>query len=400
MAENVQIAVFEGGALKVHATGEQSREAVLALPLSRLLVKLVKVPAENREDPVSFVTPVLQAMSPYPDEPLTVSCETVRESAEGLVVLAAALPESATDDIAEALDAEKLNVTRVDALALGWLRELWPMLKFEQTGVRRMVLLDGADCISLFVLDDDQPSAVRALSKECDFRREIMLSLLEAEDFGGSRDLKEIVTVGEIAEDVLSAFAPVRRLTCEDGSVQGVADRTVDPSCLNAIPASWQEVLEESRFKAKLKRFLAVAGGLWALLMGVLFGVPLVFGFMTDHQKNLSKEHSRKYAEVKEMREKVRLVQKYSDHARGALEILKAVSDRLPEGIELNSWNFRREEGVKFSGESDDASSVYTLKDRLLETQAFADVILTGPSAGKGGKQRFDIDCRYATEEP
>ena len=82
-----------------------------------------------------------------------------------------------------------------------------------------------------------------------------------------------------------------------------------------------------------------------------------------------------------------------------ALEGLTAVSDRLPEGVELNSWNFRREEGVKFAGESDDASGVYTLKDRLLDTKVFAEVILTGPSAGKGGKQRFDIDCRYATED-
>ena len=399
MADNVQIAAYEGGALTVRSTGERSGEAVLALPLNRLLAKMIRVPAEHQEDPSAFAAPILQAMSPYPDEPLTVSCERVRESEDGVVVLAVALPESATDDIAEALDAEKLNVTRVDALALGRLRVLWPKLNDGRTGLRRLVLLKSVDCVSLFVLDDDLPSAVRALSNESDLRREVMLSLLEAEDFGGSRPLAEIVVVGEVETEALASFAPVRKVEAEDDSIQGVVDRTLDPSSLNAIPESWQEVLEETRFKAKLKRFLTIAGCIWALIMGILFGVPIVYGFMTDHQKNLSKEHSRKYAEVKEMREKVRLVQKYSDHSRGALEVLKAVSDRLPEGVELNSWNFRREEGVKFAGESDDASGVYTLKDRLLDTKVFAEVILTGPSAGKGGKQRFDIDCRYATED-
>ena len=100
-----------------------SGEAVLALPLSRLVVKMVRV-AEG-EDPVAVATPILSAMSPFPDEQLTVSCETVSETEKGRVVLAAALPESAAEDIADALDAAKLNVTRVDALALGELRALW-----------------------------------------------------------------------------------------------------------------------------------------------------------------------------------------------------------------------------------------------------------------------------------
>ncbi len=426
MAENVQIAAFEGGQLTVHATGEKSREAVLALSLSRLLVKMVRVPSVNRDDPAAFATPLVQALSPYPDEPLTVSCETVCETADGLVVLAAALPESAAGDIAAALDEAKLSVTRIDLLALGRLRMLWgslvsghgragspsqPQGAFGESALpnRRIVLLHGADCISLFVLDDDVPCAVRAVSFESDLKREVMLSLLEAEDFGGPKPLAEIVVVGNDMGGDLSTFAPVRYLDAPDESVRGVAERSLDPASLNALPASWREVLEETRFKSKLTRFLTVAGVLWALVMATLFGVPIAYGFMTDHQKSLSKEHARRYREVKDMREKVRLVQKYSDHARGALEILKAVSDRLPEGVELNSWNFRREEGVRFSGESNDAASVYMLKDRLLETKLqnedgeeatlFAAVELTGPSQGRGGKQRFDIDCKFEAEE-
>jgi hypothetical protein len=105
------------------------------------------------------------------------------------------------------------------------------------------------------------------------------------------------------------------------------------------------------------------------------------------------------------MREKVKLVKKYSDHTCGALEIMKALSDRLPEGIELSSWHFERNDsensdgGVTVSGEADSAALVYQFKNSLIESGMFARVELQGPSAGRGGRQRFDIECLFEAEE-
>ena len=408
MSTEAQVAAFEGGELRVVAFGEKSREAVLALPLNRLLVKMVRVPPG--EDPVAFSEPVLKALSPFPDDALTVSCETVREDERGQIVLAAALPESAVDDIGEALDAAKLSVVRIDALVLGLLRGVWTALG-ESAG-RRLVVVRSADCLSLVVLDRDEPSAIRAIAEAGDVKREIMLSLLEAEDFGGAKKLEEIVVVeaaaesgGSTAETVLSSFAPVRTLTVgADAALVGVAERSSDPSALNALPESWREMLEETRFKAKLVKSLSVAIGIWLLAVGVLFGVPVVYGFMTDHQKGLSKQHQRQYAAVKEMKAKVDLIRKYSDHARGALEIMKAVSDRLPAGVTLSSWNYRRDEGVRVSGEAGSSEETYAFKDAMDEMaggegeKIFNAVNLNGPNASKGG-YRFDLECQYQSGE-
>ena len=431
MPIEAQVAAFEGGKLRVLASGETSREAVLALPLNRLLVKMVRVP--QGEDPVAVAEPVLKSMSPFPDDSITVGCETVREDGDGRVVIAAALPESAADDIGEALDAEKLSVVRIDSLALGQIRGVWPSLG-ESSG-RRLVLLDSIDCLSCIVLDGDQPSAIRAITDRSDLRREIMLSLLEAENFGGARRLDEIILVetdAAAATDptdsadpaastapadptdakdsfaALEAFAPMRRLMVgADAALVGVAERTADEGALNALPASWRELLEETRFKAKLVKCLSIAGGIWLLIMAVLFGVPMVYDFMTDHQKSLSKQHQRQYKEVKDMKAKVDLIHKYSDHARGALEIMKALSDRLPEEITLTSWSYKRDEGVRVSGEGDTAESVYAFKDAMDEMSAgegedgeriFPTVTLNGPNASKG-KHRFDLDCQYKGEE-
>ena len=427
MSTEAQVAAFEGGKLRVLASGEKSREAILALPLNRLLVKMVRVPQD--EDPVAFSEPILKVLSPFPDEALTVSCETVRDDENGRVVIAAALPESAADDIGEALDAEKLSVVRIDSLALGQLRGIWTTLG--ESSARRLILQDSPDCLSCIVLDGDQPSAIRAITDRTNLWREVTLSLLEAENFGGARKIDEIVLVetdGAAREDAsstedgrtvavsatgvdtqaLAAFAPIRRITVgSDAALVGVADRANDEGSLNALPESWRELLEETRFKAKFTRCLAVAGGIWLLIMAILFGVPMVYGFMTDHQKSLSKQHQRQYAAVKEMKAKVDLIHKYSDHARGALEIMKALSDRLPEGITLSAWTYKRDEGVRVTGDAEVAEDVYAFKDAMDAMsededgegeRIFGIVELNGPNASKGG-YRFDLDCQYKSEE-
>lgn len=390
MAREAQIVAYEGGALRTLPSRSSGREAVVALPLTCLLLKLVRVPVG--EDPVAVAAPVLKALSPFPDEELTVSCETVSENEAGKVVIAAAMPESAADGVAEALDEKKLTVTRVDALVLGHLRAVWGRLNTAD-GQRRLVRLRSPDCISLFVLDGDQPVSISAVVDEGDLKRGEMLALLEAEDFAGPKPLAETVDLGEPQGDE---------------ALEGIAERSDDPASLNALPASWREVMDETRFKSKLFRFLAVAGVVWALVMAVLLGVPVVYGFMTDHQKGLSRQHSRKYREVVAMKERVEIVRKYSDHTLGALEIMKAVSDRLPEGVTLSSWSYKQGDVLRIAGEAPLDGSELDLKESMEalaygdengETnKVFSSVHLGNTSEAKG-MRRFNLDLSLKTEE-
>ena len=390
MQKETRFAAFEGGELHVLADDSKCREAVLALPLSRMIVKVLRVPAE--EDAVAFALPVLKALSPYPDEPLSVSCETVRDSAEGRVVIAAALPEDSAADVAEALDAAKLNVVRIDALAFGALRRIWgDVLSGAEGGHdRRLVVLKSPDCASLVVLDGDMPVSVRGVAPGADMKRETLLSLLEAENFAGPKELA----------------ATIEREVPTDDALEGVKERSFEQGSLDVLPDSWREVLMETRFKAKLTRNLAAAGILWALVMGVLFGVPVAYGFMTDHVKDLCRQHSKQYKAVADKKAKTELVRKYSDHDRGALEIMKAVSDRLPEGITLASWEFTRGDGVCLRGEAEDKGAVYELKDRLVAVggedggePVFHEVNLGAVSSQKDGRQKFELECRFEQEE-
>ena len=128
-------------AFRAAAVAFGTREFVLSLPLSKLLVKTVRLPMEARDDLLGAAQLELDGISPFPDEVLTPGVEVMAETDKELVVLVAALPEAAAAEVGAALAAAKVHVLRTDATALGWLRGLWPQICARADAARRIVLL-------------------------------------------------------------------------------------------------------------------------------------------------------------------------------------------------------------------------------------------------------------------
>lgn len=416
MTDGTKIAVFEDGELKLFGKGGAKGEAVLALPLDRFISKVVEIPANSALPESVIVSQTLQPLSPYPDTPLTVSCETLRETETGRIVLAVAVPEDSVDDIADALDANKLNVTRIDVLSLGTIRMAWQHLGFGSDALRRLVLVVGSTSLSLFVMDGDCPVAVRAIPRDGDLKREAMLLLIEAESFADASPLVESVVLGECDASSLEDFASIRFVDVADiDSVEGIAQRSAEENTLNALPDSWRDVLDETRFKTKMKRFAAAAIGLWIVMLAVIIGVPQYYDYLTGKQREISKAHSREYRRVREKKEQVEAVRSVFNHDLGALESLRVVASAMPEGLVLSRWNFKRGDVLTFSGtsESGNHQSVYDFKDALSavrlsyisgdegddETPYFQNVILPRGVVSKGSKASFDVECDFKAEE-
>ena len=416
MTDGTKIAVFEDGELKLFGKGGVKGEAVLALPLDRFISKVVEIPANSALSESEIVSQTLQPLSPYPDTPLTVSCETLRETETGRIVLAVAVPEDSVEDIADALDANKLNVTRIDVLSLGTIRMAWQHLGFGSDALRRLVLVVGSTSLSLFVMDGDCPVAVRAIPKDGDLKREAMLLLIEAESFADASPLVESVVLGECDASSLEDLASIRFVDIADiDSVEGIAQRSAEENTLNALPDSWRDVLDETRFKTKMKRFAAAAIGLWIVMLAVIIGVPQYYDYLTGKQREISKAHSREYRRVREKKEQVEAVRSVFNHDLGALESLRVVASAMPEGLVLSRWNFKRGDVLTFSGtsESGNHQSVYDFKDALSavrlsyisgdegddETPYFQNVILPRGVVSKGSKASFDVECDFKAEE-
>jgi hypothetical protein len=107
--------------------------------------------------------------------------------------------------------------------------------------------------------------------------------------------------------------------------------------------------------------------------------------------------------------------------------MLKAVSDRMPEGVTLTSFNYRKGEKLSIIGEAELPTAVYNFKNALVnaavvevvgegkedgetdgeaseksEGQAteklFAEVTLTGPSKSRN-VHKFSMECLFESPE-
>ncbi len=417
MAEEVQIVSFDGEGLHMPPRLRKGGEAVLALPLCRLLAKVVRVGVDDAEGLSVVAERELKAMSPYPDEPLSVSCEVLKEDAEGTVALALALPESSADDIGEALDAAKVGITRVDALVLGLLRSAYNELSGDG---RKVVLSQEGDCVALVVLDGQTPCALRALSPDSAIKGEFAFSLLEAEASAGPAPLSEILVSGDVQTDGLEELAPVRALVADAAdAVRGVAERSAEQGTANALPQTWQDILEETRFKRKMVVGFGAAAFLWVASLGVILGVPWYINHQAEKVDLSRRAHMPAYRKVSDKKEQVETVRSVSNHDLGALETLRVVAGVLPEGVELTKWNFKRGERLSFSGTAEGGDNiennrrVYALKDALTGFQLseisgndedadipfFTDVSLPKGVAQRSGKATFDVECSFMVVE-
>jgi hypothetical protein len=402
-------------ALKEAASFFKTREFAVSVPLSHTLIRVFRVPVEERENIDLILNDEFEKASPFPDEVLQVGKEIILETSTELVVLAAAYPMKAAIELSGAFEEANVNVINTDISFLGRLRSIWSELISDNSAFRKVALCNFGDGWDMSVIDDCSPIFFRHLgvfSAEKEFVREVMFSLVGISGGVGAKGADEIIihSNDEISSsliEALSPLAPVRIIKCEDeyGGVQGCAQRFIENDSIDITPATWRFSLIESRFISKAKTIMITVGAIWALALGTLLGVPIAFDYMADREKALIKAHEKKFKSVSDMKARVELVRQYSDHSDGMLEVLKVVSDCLPEGTTLTSFTYKRGESVKISGEAAAENNVYDYKDELSKSGMFPKIELTGPTAVRDRLdrtrtvQKFDITASFEEEE-
>ena len=381
------------------------RNVVLSLPLSRLLVQVMKFPAEMRNDLADAVSLQMDKLSPFGGEELTISHEVLAETDTEIWVLGAAMPAITFNDIGAALRLSKLHVTRTDISGLGWFRALCAPLQLTRPG-RRVVLMDLDDGWDMIVIDHGIPVLIRGMGIQQDIDsliREITLSFMSAELEAGACLASEVLIVSNNPPDAERDSriqklldAPVHHHTPphEDGGVEGVALRTRENASMDLTPALWRNEIREAKITKQVYTGVAIAMTIWLVIMGWLFGAPRYYKFRTDRSKAYAKAHEKAYKQVADTRARVNLIESYMDRTHSSLEMLRIVSEALPQGITLAGFTYKKDEGIKINGDADEPSLVYAYKDAITENPLFETVTLTGPSASRG-KHKFDIDAKF-----
>ncbi|MBR1870350.1 MAG: hypothetical protein IJ802_00800 [Kiritimatiellae bacterium] len=405
-------------AKKFHA-----KEIVLALPLSRLLTQSIRVPDEDRDLLEEKAQMQLKAASPFPDEDMLVATETLADTGVSVRAMATALPEASAEEISNALDAAGLKVVRTDATLYGWIETLRERINGgdqaaeaqASSAFKKLLLFGFGGEWDVAIWENGSLSHARGLGAiEGDqLKREVMLTLL-AQGAAGFGEV--VVFTPDAADDVdLPDIAPVRTEVVEDlfGGVKGVGLRTgIDGAC-DATPTVWREALAEARFSKKMSVFLAIAGVVWLVIAGAMAGGPFVYDYLTDSVKSLSKAHSKEFTTVRDTKERVALVRRYSNKDTSALEMLRIVCDQMPQGVALSRLQYTKDQKLTLQGDADDAQKVYDFKDRMVAVKyapaaeqgekrvkvpMFANVNMKGPTL-KRGRQSFTLEASFEAKE-
>lgn len=395
-------------ALGAAANALGSRTVILALPTSQLLVKVLSLPAAAAEDLQSIVQLQMDKVSPFPGEELTVGCETLATRGTILQVLGAALPRAVLETWDRRLQAAGIKVLRLDMALAGWWWALGDRQVLKPDDGRRLVLFEHAGEWDLVLVDDGVPVVARGLGvpvEAVDIARDVTLSLLSAELEGASQPLRETIVIsaqppGPSLKEALVAAggAPVRHVSVEalGSPALGVARRTTEHAALDLIPAIWRQREEAGVVRRRFLRGMIAAAALWLVLVAGLLLLPWFMQSLIARQEAAVAADLASFRQVADVRDRVRLIRSYMDRSHALLEVLRAVTGAQPEGVELVSVAYRREDGVKLAGEAAEAALVYAFKDQLDSAGIFARSTLTGPTRDVARRRdRFEIDARF-----
>jgi len=382
-----------------------ARQVVLALPLSRLLVQVMKFPSEMRDDLADAVSLQMDKLSPFAGDELSVSHEVLSEGEADIWVLGAAMPTVVFEEIGTALQLAKLHIARTDIASLGWFRTLCGPLNLMRPG-RRVLLMDMDDGWDLIVVDHGVPVLMRGLGVIPDTEtliREITLSFMNAELEAGTLTPSEVLVVSahaptpeQSAQITELLGAPVRHHLPPDadGGADGVAIRTYEAATMDLTPLIWRNAVKEARTTRRVMTGVALAMVGWALIMGTLFSVPAVYKQMTQRTRAQSRAIGSAFKQVSDMRDRVYLIQSYMNYTNSALELLRISTDLLPEDITLYSFSYDKAEGVKINGDADSPQIVYDYIEAMKREPIFDEVTYSAPSASRG-KLKFAIDAKF-----
>jgi len=377
------------------------REVVLAFPLSRLLVRILKLPVAMRDDLADAVHLQMDKISPFDDGGYSTGYEVLSEDEEYLWVLAAAMPSAAFDAVNAPLSQVGWRVVRTDIGLLGWLRTLCGPFNLGSPG-RRVLLAHFKEDWMLMVMNHGTLVLARSFKNISSYDalvRELTLSLLNVEIDAGALAVVELLVVAEAPpapelyrklHSLLGLEADYKEFPSLDGGVMGVALRSVEEGVIDLTPPYWRATLKEGALRKRVVMAVAVAVGFWLLFMAALFSGPLVYKQLTRGVANKSRAHLREHKSVADTRKRVNLILSYTNRQYSPLEMLRVVSGYLPQGITLTSFNFKKGDGIKISGDADQPTLVYQFKNAITEDPLFQSVALTGPSASRD-KHKFEV---------
>jgi len=180
-------------------------------------------------------------------------------------------------------------------------------------------------------------------------------------------------------------------------AAQGLALRSAagNGGRLDLTPPAWRAVEGQKSFRKKMITITVLLAVVWLLAAGALIG-----GLFLEESRVASLTSGRDEMrgpamEVRTMRRRAYMIRRYMDRSDSALECLREISELQPAGVDLESFSYRKGDGVRIKGEAGRVNQVYSFKSNLDKSELFLETKLEGPASNRRtGKQGFEMELR------
>lgn len=365
----------------------------VSLPSSQLLMRMLELPSINPQELKSMVELQMDQISPFPVDQLTISYEVLRQTENHSRVLAVAAQRKIVDALGDLFKAQNVYIRSLDAEILAW----WSLLiAYGQVPCqgRVILILEEHTEFSMIVVDDGVPVCFRSLELFHNFTDEAVMreiveemryTLLSLEAEYGHRDgcTVEVWSESEFPEQLVNLLKEQCGGTINLhalGSIppvsEGLALRTAERRLHHAelVPREWIELQRRKRLM-KIGTIATIA--LLSIWMAVISVTGAVFTFQRASYNRVRREALKYDAPARAAqaaRDEMISLEKYADRSHSALECLRAVAVALPDGVEIASFTYKKDEAVSLRGSSGGAEAVYDFFQKLGASEIFTGV--------------------------
>ena len=402
--------------VRAHRAAWKGR-VILAVPSAQTLLRVLSLPSTDPAELRGMAELQLDKFSPFPAEQMLTSVETLGQDDKSSRVLVAVAQRERMDALgAPWLQAGYLPDS-VDVDLLAW----WHLVgaRAPQAAGCDVLLLLRPVGVDLVATQAGEPVLFRSLDATgegasglsgADLLEEINYTLINLETEGDVA--KPRFTVWSAADAPPEWRAALQQLPGEPPEFhelqelprlsEGLARRAAQSAgrSINLAPADWAASRRQRQMQRGVTLLAAVLTGVWLLGLAVLLGGSQwqryrVAG-LTATLRNLEKPAER----VGEQLKRAETLEQYADHSRSALEVLREISQRLPSGVKLTSFIYRKNNSVALRGEADAPEMIYGLLRDLEQCKLFAQVkaegITRAPASAGGQRTQFGLTLMLA----
>ena len=379
-------------ALKPALAGLKGRVAI-ALPSDQVLLRVVRLPSTDLDELREMASLQVDKFSPFPVEQMAVGQELLAQHEGSAQLLIAASRRENVDRLESELSAAGITPREVDVAVLGW----WRLLKQENhvPGEGRHLLMIVEDrSTELLVVQDGVPVVIRSLAPVSDaapqeaaeeLAEELNYTLTTLESEWGLR-VPGLLRVWHRSGVPLAFFEHLRArfeaqveahpLDALPPLSEGLARRALErgPHLLDLAPPEWKAAVASRRLSRRLMTAGAVFLGLWLVALAVLLiGLQTSKSRLANARADLATLQG-PAREVEQFKNQVRALERYLDPTFSALECLREICDKLPGGVDINAFTYKKYGQIAVRGESDSSEPIYDFFQALEKTELFPEV--------------------------